>query len=42
MLFEKETSLHKKFRVIYCEVLSVSWSNFTVVKLPLKYQIIDT
>ena len=35
-LFEKKAPLHKKSSLIYREVLSVSWPNFTVVKYNLK------
>ena len=36
ILLEKKPSLHKKFRSIYCEVLSVTWRNFTIVKYSQK------
>ena len=32
ILVQKKPSLHKKFRSIYREVLSVTWPNFTVAK----------
>ena len=40
ILFEKKPSLHKKFRSIYREVLSVTWPNFRVVKYNSKISII--
>ena len=35
-LFKKKAPLHKKSSLIYREVLSVTWPNFTVVKYNLK------
>ena len=35
-LFKKKAPLHNKSWSIYCEVLSVTWPNFTVVKWNLK------
>ena len=40
ILSEKELALHKKFWSIYCEVLSVTLANFTVVKYNSKISII--
>ena len=35
-LFKKKAPLHKKSSLIFREVLSVTWPNFTVVKYNLK------
>ena len=36
ILVEKKTSLHKTFWLIYHEILTVTWPNFTVIKYNLK------
>ena len=38
--FDKKPSLHKNFDQSYCEVLSVTWPNITVIKYNSKISII--